>query len=145
MTLTGAQEAEIRARTGGYLHAEAYCLMTYECVKCGQREQIWNSRDGITPFFIRCAKCDGEAKHVEAQRLDRRYRDFKPQAGVRIFIDMPYAQAFDIALRRYEQMLQRQYPCDDMPKDQFLRMILEGVKPGDPALVLVSATAEEVG
>lgn len=42
-----------------YKHAEAYCLMKYKCEKCGKTEILWNSRDGVTPFMIKCEKCDG--------------------------------------------------------------------------------------
>ena len=37
-----------------YKHAEAYCLMKYKCEKCGKTEILWNSRDGVTPFMIKC-------------------------------------------------------------------------------------------
>lgn len=44
-----------------YTHAEAFCLMWYECrdTGCGHRERIWNSRDGVTPFGMQCPSCGG--------------------------------------------------------------------------------------
>lgn len=41
-----------------YKHKEAFCLMTYKCTTCGAVEKLWNSRDGVTPFFLSCAVCD---------------------------------------------------------------------------------------
>jgi hypothetical protein len=35
-----------------YNHAEAFCVMTYRCRKCGTVEALWNSRDGVTPLAI---------------------------------------------------------------------------------------------
>src|SRR5215469_16924087 len=38
------------------VHKEAFCLMWYAC-KCGHRERVWNSRDGVTPFGMGCPSC----------------------------------------------------------------------------------------
>lgn len=52
-----------------YSHGEAFALMWYAC-RCGHRERIWNSRDGVTPFGgVRCPSCgkcglDGGLSHV---------------------------------------------------------------------------------
>lgn len=42
-----------------FRHAEAFMLMWYECNDCHHSEQVWNSRDGVTPFGMRCPKCNG--------------------------------------------------------------------------------------
>lgn len=55
--VNGAPVASIR-----YRHREAYCLMWYAC-RCGHRERIWNSRDGVTPFGgILCTSCGGGSR-----------------------------------------------------------------------------------
>jgi len=41
-----------------YRHKEAFALMWYAC-KCGHRERLWNSRDGVTPFGFGCPSCSG--------------------------------------------------------------------------------------
>jgi hypothetical protein len=47
-------------------HAEAFCVMQYRCENdC--REFLWNSRDGVTPFTIKCAQCGGSMEHVNWQ------------------------------------------------------------------------------
>jgi len=35
-----------------YRHAGAFCLMTYRADDGTEEEQVWNSRDGVTPFVI---------------------------------------------------------------------------------------------
>lgn len=60
--------------------------MQYHCESCGKTEIIWNSRDGVTPFIVRCFFCKGEAKHINWDQ-DRRVVDFTPQPGTRIFRD----------------------------------------------------------
>lgn len=73
-------------------HAEAYCLMRYQCKVCGETEILYNSRDGVTPFSISCKNgCpDGlgsPMSHIDfgADRCEPRYI---PIPGMRVFIDM---------------------------------------------------------
>jgi hypothetical protein len=48
-----------------YNHAEAYCHMHYEC-RAGHITEIWNRRDGVTPFMVQCLHpdCEEIAQHV---------------------------------------------------------------------------------
>jgi hypothetical protein len=48
-----------------YNHAEAYCHMQYACPE-GHVVEIWNSRDGVTPFMVQCLRpdCDAISQHV---------------------------------------------------------------------------------
>lgn len=68
----------------GVRHPEAYCLMHYRCEKCGKWEILWNSRDGVTPFCVKCRNCDGTMKH---EIWDRDF--YAPK--LRMFIDLPPA------------------------------------------------------
>ena len=80
----------------GAKHAEAFCLMHYcfnsfefEFLLFGGRvEIVWNSRDGVTPFCIRCRHCGGEMTHVCWER-DVYAPDYKPFAGQRVFVGDP--------------------------------------------------------
>lgn len=71
-----------------YNHAEAYCLMTYQCSKCKCAERLWNSRDGVTPFSINCKKCGGQMIHVDWNN-DVRDVNYIPIIGQRVFINVP--------------------------------------------------------
>ena len=46
-----------------YNHGEAFCAMSYRCEN-GCKEVLWNSRDGVTPFTLRCVECGGVMEHV---------------------------------------------------------------------------------
>lgn len=84
-----------------YNHKEAFCLMIYRCENCGEFEQLWNSRDGVTPFIIGCKYCGGEAVHV-MWHYDECVPDYIPESGQRIFIDMTKERAEEIARKRIE-------------------------------------------
>lgn len=83
-----------------YNHKEAFSLMHYRCEKCGRIEQLWNSRDGVTPFVITCI-CGGESVHI-MWSMDRCVPDYKPEVGQRIFISMTKERAEEIARKRIE-------------------------------------------
>ena len=87
---------------------EAFCIMRYGCKKCHHGEKIWNSRDGVTPFIVPCAKCGGEASHIQWD-ADFRKIDHVPNVGDRIFISTSLERAREIAARRIEA-LRENYP-----------------------------------
>lgn len=78
-----------------YNHAEAFCLMTYQCLTCGTIENIWNSRDGVTPFTVNCRVCKangvemtmskGQMQHVAWDR-DLCDPDYLPLPNQRVFV-----------------------------------------------------------
>lgn len=96
----------------GYWHKEAFCLMDYKCKECGTLEQLWNSRDGVTPFSIRCrdAHCNGKdtlgspMSHVDFHK-DKCYPAFVPHPGLRIFINMPESVAHAYTRLRWNAYL----------------------------------------
>lgn len=70
-------------------YAEAFHLMQYACVKCGHEELIWNSRNGVTPFCIRCPLCGQlDMEHVN-WREDETLPNYQPQPGELIFTGQP--------------------------------------------------------
>ncbi len=79
----------------GHTYAEAFMLMTYQCEKCGAKEIVWNSRDGVTPFMgpecrafndSRERQCGGATQHVDWQN-DVYKPDYRPIIGDRIWRD----------------------------------------------------------
>lgn len=83
-------EAARRARNGGFIHTEAFCLMKY-ADEFGNVEVIWNSRDGVTPMFLHSV-AGREMRHVD-WRWDRRVEHHVPNVGDRIFIDLTIEKA----------------------------------------------------
>lgn len=111
-----------------YNHAEAFCLMWYQCKACGKRELLWNSRDGITPFIIGCKHCGGEAAHV-LWGLDQCMPNYKPQPGQRIFIAMTEERAQEIAKKRIEHFDNLGYSIDGVSSEELLRDWHNGENP----------------
>jgi hypothetical protein len=103
------------AQRHGRTHAEAFCLMQYECKPresrfgaeprpgCGTVEWIWNSRDGVTPFGVDCRACGGEALHARWGE-DQYAPGHMPPIGSRMFVDLTEERAKQLAAataRRY--------------------------------------------
>lgn len=88
-----------------HIHAEAFNLMWYGC-KCGHRERIWNSRDGVTPFGTACPSCDGIMDHIDWRR-DERAPQHKLRAGQRFWRDGTPDEAEAIMRRRIAAMRDR--------------------------------------
>jgi hypothetical protein len=96
----GSKAARARVNRQGHRHAEAYMLMTYVSDDGHASEQIWNSRDGVTPFVI--ALRDGRrATHHADPHRDRYDPGYQPQPGQRVFADMNTGYAQRIAAANY--------------------------------------------
>lgn len=91
-------------------HKEAFCLMWYAC-KCGHRERIWNSRDGVTPFGCQCPSCSGIMDHVD-WRDDTVAPQHKLKAGQRFWRDGTPDEAEAIMRRRIEKAKGTQWEAD---------------------------------
>lgn len=116
-------------------HAEAYCLMTYKCKSCGKEEELWNSRDGVTPYIIACKHCGGEAKHVNF-KSDKFLPNYQPFSGQRIFVDMTKKTMDEIAERRFEQSKGTPYEIPLEQKGEFIKSFLSGFHPGTPDITV---------
>lgn len=117
-----------------YKHAEAFCVMTYQCEKCGRLEQVWNSRDGVTPFIIGCNHCGGESKHINWKE-DMPDENYIPHRGQRIFIDMPESIKRPLALHRIERFKNSPYRVDEKEKEEVVKAIINSFHPGEPYLI----------
>src|SRR5262245_63962752 len=71
--------------------AEAFMLMTYYARATGEREVLWNSRNGVTPFIITSPR-GAEMMHVDWQN-DRYAPLHIPKVGDGIFIDLTEQRA----------------------------------------------------
>lgn len=78
------------AQLAGCVHVEAFCLMRYRD-ESGNDEWIWNSRDAVTPFFIR-HRNGNEAKHVDWLR-DKFDPWHTPMVGDRIIVNLTMERA----------------------------------------------------
>jgi hypothetical protein len=142
--------AERQKTKHGHNHTEAFCLMTYETKDRSEREVLWNSRDGVTPFGI-TSRNGKDMYHVEWQN-DFYAPNYKPQVGERIFVDYTPEMARPAAEKYVEEywdldigggMTMKGHPAfDQMTKQQAVEhFIQEWTKPGSPHVIQV-ATAE---
>ena len=87
-----------------YNHKEAFCLMWYQCKTCGGRVRIWNSRDGVTPFGVRCRA--GGCASIDMLHADFRadlcVPDHVPEVGDLVFVDMTEARLAESIRERVE-------------------------------------------
>lgn len=133
-------EADVRARNGGHLHAEAFCLMTYATDDGREMEAIWNSRDGVTPFIVH-SRSGIEMTHVD-WRKDVRNPNHQPRPGDRIFVDITPEIARERAAMQVEQgwdhpeyPIARTFATKTEAIEAFAGYMLE--RPGEPALIEV--------
>jgi hypothetical protein len=68
------------------LHGEAFCLMQYRSEDGTETETLWNSRDGVTPFYI-LSRSGKKMIHINWHEDKRQAPDFKPPSGMRVFVD----------------------------------------------------------
>lgn len=101
-----------RLTARGHMHAEAFCLMWYECRNraCGHRERIWNSRDGVTPFGMQCPSCGGNELLHAYFGSDLYAPEHVLRRGQRFWRDGTPDEAAAIMERRIDAM-RNQYPC----------------------------------
>lgn len=85
-------------------HPEAFMLMWYATNDGSERERLWNSRDGVTPFGINSATTGAEMLHTF--KGDVYAPNHVPRVGDRIFVDLTPQRAQIFAARRVEAMLQ---------------------------------------
>jgi len=131
-----------------YNHGEAFCLMEYQCETCGYKEIIWNSRDGVTPFIIRCPECQkkgipiilksGLMEHVNWQK-DQCAPDYLPDQGQRVFVDItPQIMEVLTRARVRRQWNEGSYPMSDRWDDPIDAVKeLSEIHEGEPYIITI--------
>ena len=78
----------------GYTHGEAYMLMGYESDDGAHRLEVWNSRDGVTPFVIGHPDWpDVELRHVRWHEDRFLGPNHEPAQGDWVFTDLSQKEA----------------------------------------------------
>lgn len=97
----------------GHAHAEAFCLMWYQCRNrlCGHRERIWNSRDGVTPFGMGCPSCGGSELLHAYFASDVYAPEHKLHHGQRFWRDGTPDEAAAIMRKRIEASMGTDWEC----------------------------------
>jgi hypothetical protein len=103
---------------------EAFMLMTYAC-KCGHREVIWNSRNGVTPFGMSCPSCGNPSLQHIGWKGDIFAPDHKLHQYQRFWRDGTPDEAESIMRRRIESMRDK-YPCPPEREAELIKSAREG-------------------
>ncbi len=112
-------------------HVEGFCLMTYRCA-LGHTELLWNSRDGVTPFNIKCnyPDCDKNSQHIAWEK------DLCiPLFEGRCFVDNTIENFKEQLIKNIEtnKGIQERYPTEQEREELLLRL-LEGFDEGQPTI-----------
>lgn len=108
-----------------YNHKEAFCLMNYRCEKCFLPEVLWNSRDGVTPFTLPCAKCGKTAVHINfaADKCTPDALELMPDT-MRVFVDLTKERAVEFATRRMLSFVDHpRYPAPPKDSEDWRRLV----------------------
>lgn len=123
---------------------EGFKIMTYRCKQGGHSESIWNSRNGVTPFMVGCRQCPGIMEHVEWHN-DIYAPDFKPPAGMRIFVILTIERALEKRRRYVERHWDHpEYPMSERWKtkeaaiEELAKGDIESFAPCTPDVVEVA-------
>lgn len=131
-----------------YRHKEAFALMWYQDETTGERERLWNSRDGVTPYVID-SKHGNFAKHVDFE-LDDCQPSHTPTIGDRIFVDLTLERAREHR-RAYVEKWWDRVPREGMPAMKDAGMwatkeeAIESLARADYSPEVPAAIREEVG
>jgi hypothetical protein len=96
------------ATKAGHVHGEAFMLMWYACKSCDHREQIWNSRDGVTPFGCGCPSCGKIMNHEDWSR-DVYAPNHIPRNGQKFWRDGTPEEAETIMRQRIDRFMGTKY------------------------------------
>jgi hypothetical protein len=126
-------------------HREAFALMNYLCEK-GCSEQLWNSRDGVTPFVIHCATHPGSTMQHVNWSHDKYQPDWIPKIGDRVFVDCTLERLLEHERKKVARFWDEpslEYVFEDFDTQEeaaqhFARKELEE-RPGAPDIRVVDA------
>lgn len=131
-------------------HREAFCLMKYMTDDKTEKEFLWNSRDGVTPFVIHSATSGKKMMHVEWQN-DLYAPNHRPKAGDRIFVDCLPEHIRDQAVAYVEKhwdaedldglgLQMKSHPFFEGHDKQWAaeHFIQDWTKPGSPHILVVA-------
>lgn len=126
--------------TRPYLRADAFVVMRYRSLDDpGDVEEIWNSRDGATPYTV-LLRSGATGTHVDWASMVARPK-FNPPPGSRVFVDLTE----EIARTNAEAYVKKIW--DDtgaegmLARSQYetaadmVEALIADIRPGEPALV----------
>lgn len=92
----------------GIKNNDAYQLMDYACNLCKKVERIWNGRNAVSPFGVKCNSCGGTMTHINWHN-DVRNKNYVPAKGQRYFVDFTRERAEEVARKWTESFQKTEY------------------------------------
>lgn len=118
-----------------YNHQEAYCLMLYVSEDGLEKEILWNSRDGVTPFCIPNRDGTKTMGHTD-WHLDRCVPNFIPLDGMRVFATISsQAEATARATKRVEDSWDSFFSQHFQSKAEAIEAIVKDYKIGETPII----------
>ena len=118
-----------------YKHKEAYCLMLYVSEDGLEREILWNSRDGVTPFCITTRDGTKTMNHTD-WHLDRYVSNFIPLDGMRVFVTISSeSEAIGRATKRVESSWESFFSHHFQSKEKAISAIVKDYKIGETVVI----------
>lgn len=122
--------------TQKHTFAEAFLLMWYGC-NCGHAERIWNSRDGITPFSMRCPSCgESTLQHIRFD-LDEYAPSHQLRSRQRYWRDGTVKDARDVVAARIEHFAAIGRPIDAETIESMVASAAERRYPFEPGWPII--------
>lgn len=125
-----------------YLRTDAYALMRFEAIDdSGDVEEIWNSRDGATPYTV-LLRSGATGVHTGWMTMVAR-PDYEPAAGTRVFVDLTEGIARTNAEAYVRKIWDTEGAEGMLARDQFdtansmIEALIGDIQPGEPALIEV--------
>lgn len=107
-----------------YDHAEAFCIMPYECESCEHKTMIWNSRDGVTPFCAMCRGCEKAIMNHNMRAREARSSEL-PADVPYVWVSHSLESAQEMALafwdKHGEQMMEKYDHLREIGKDGLIK------------------------
>ena len=130
----------------------AFRLMQYQKEKQPDAaiEWIWNSREGVTPFYVSSRTNDGpDLQHINWQD-DILALQYVPNIGQRVFIDLTEEKAREYVQARVDRewdkdgewSMQKQYESKDKAFESLFAHAMESVERGGPDIIVVNEESQ---
>lgn len=125
-----------------YLHPTAYVVLRYRALDDpAEVEEVWNSRDGVTPYTI-LLPSGRPATHCDWTSMVAR-PDYSPPPGSRIFVDLTEEIARSNAETYVSKVWDDKGAEGMLARSRFetpealIESLIADIRPGEPTIVVV--------
>lgn len=130
--------------TDTFEYSEGFCLMEYYADDGLCRCNIWNSRDGVTPFIVHCPIKNKECSHTNSGN-DLRISNYTPYPGQLVFIDLTDAKLCEYKTRQIEAQWKDNMETRFSSKEEALELLTkDAYQEGAPDVMIAGFDEDEL-